>query len=92
MVHWDCPWDVEEDSNILKGIYDYGMGNWEQIKMDTDLNLYNKVCVKELQRSWKTDIFNSPDLLWNVLKNLLVCHYNTMRASVVCSFYFLRIN
>jgi len=51
MVHWDCPWDVEEDSNILKGIYDYGMGNWEQIKMDTDLNLYNKVCVKELQRS-----------------------------------------
>ncbi|XP_060556044.1 chromodomain-helicase-DNA-binding protein 1-like isoform X5 [Ruditapes philippinarum] len=43
MVHWDCSWDVEEDSNLLKGIYDYGMGNWEQIKMDQELGLYDKI-------------------------------------------------
>ena len=42
-VHWDCPWDTEEDSNLLKGIYEYGMGSWESIKMDPDLNLYEKV-------------------------------------------------
>ncbi len=43
LVHWDCPWDTEEDSNLLKGIYEYGMGSWESIKMDPDLSLYEKV-------------------------------------------------
>ena len=42
-VHWDCSWDVEEDSSLLKGVYEYGMGNWESIKMDSDLHLYDKV-------------------------------------------------
>lgn len=42
-VHWDCAWDVADDSNLLKGIYEYGMGSWEAIKMDTDLGLYEKV-------------------------------------------------
>ena len=45
-AHWDCPWETEEDSNLLKGIYEYGMGNWEAIKMDPDLNLHDKVCFK----------------------------------------------
>lgn len=43
MVHWDCSWDVDEDSRLLKGIYTYGMGNWEQIKMDKDFDLDDKV-------------------------------------------------
>ena len=43
LVHWDCSWDVEEDSSLLKGIYDHGLGNWEQIKMDQELGLYEKV-------------------------------------------------
>jgi hypothetical protein len=44
-VHWDCPWDVMDDSNLLKGIYEYGMGSWESIKMDTELKLHDKVGV-----------------------------------------------
>lgn len=42
-VHWDCIWDVEEDSNLLKGIYEYGLGSWEAIKMDPNLQLHDKV-------------------------------------------------
>jgi chromodomain-helicase-DNA-binding protein 1 len=42
-VHWDCSWDVEEDSHLLKGIYEYGMGNWESVKMDPDSDLHDKV-------------------------------------------------
>ncbi|XP_060072209.1 chromodomain-helicase-DNA-binding protein 1-like isoform X1 [Ylistrum balloti] len=42
-VHWDCPWDIEEDSNLLKGIHEYGMGSWEAIKMDPCLNLHDKI-------------------------------------------------
>jgi chromodomain-helicase-DNA-binding protein 1 len=45
---WDCSWGIEEDSNLLKGIYDYGMGNWEQIKMDQELGLYDKVFIFSL--------------------------------------------
>ncbi|XP_060589664.1 chromodomain-helicase-DNA-binding protein 1-like [Ruditapes philippinarum] len=40
---YDCNWDVEDDSNLLKGIYEYGMGNWEKIKMDQELGLYDKI-------------------------------------------------
>ncbi|ESO89597.1 hypothetical protein LOTGIDRAFT_218699 [Lottia gigantea] len=43
MVHWDCPWDKEEDVNLLKGCYEYGVGNWEAIKMDKDLHLELKI-------------------------------------------------
>ena len=43
-VHWDCPWDTDQDTNLLQGIYEYGMGSWESIKMDPDLDLHEKVC------------------------------------------------
>ncbi|XP_041371367.1 chromodomain-helicase-DNA-binding protein 1-like isoform X2 [Gigantopelta aegis] len=42
-VHWDCPWEVEDDSNLLKGVYEYGMGSWEAIKMDPELELHEKI-------------------------------------------------
>ena len=43
IVHWDCPWDIEEDSKLLKGVYEYGMGSWEAMKMDPHLQLDDKV-------------------------------------------------
>ncbi|XP_050400629.1 chromodomain-helicase-DNA-binding protein 1 isoform X1 [Patella vulgata] len=43
VVHWDCLWEKEDDCNLLKGIYDYGVGSWEAIKMDPDLNLHKKI-------------------------------------------------
>jgi len=43
-VHrFDCHWTVDDDRNLLKGIYSYGMGNWEAIKMDSELKLSDKV-------------------------------------------------
>ncbi|XP_074651720.1 chromodomain-helicase-DNA-binding protein 1-like isoform X2 [Tubulanus polymorphus] len=43
-AHWDCPWDIEEDSMLLVGIHEYGMGSWEAIKMDPDLStLHDKI-------------------------------------------------
>ncbi|XP_048418921.1 chromodomain-helicase-DNA-binding protein 2 isoform X1 [Stegostoma tigrinum] len=42
-VHFDTDWGVEEDSNLLIGIYECGYSNWEQIKMDPDLQLTNKI-------------------------------------------------
>ena len=43
MRTWDCPWGVEDDSKLLVGIYEYGMGSWEQIQSDPSLKLQKKV-------------------------------------------------
>lgn len=42
-VHWGVPWDVPDDSMLLVGIYEYGLGSWEAIKADQSLSLSSKV-------------------------------------------------
>ena len=41
--NWDCTWGPEDDSNFLIGIFEYGMGSWEQIQSDPTLQLNKKV-------------------------------------------------
>ncbi|XP_020941058.1 chromodomain-helicase-DNA-binding protein 1 isoform X2 [Sus scrofa] len=41
-AHFDIDWGKEDDSNLLIGIYEYGYGSWEMIKMDPDLSLTHK--------------------------------------------------
>lgn len=40
---WDVEWEIEDDVALLKGIYRYGLGSWEAIKMDPDYGLAEKV-------------------------------------------------
>uniref|UniRef100_A0A8C5RMH6 Chromodomain helicase DNA binding protein 1 n=1 Tax=Laticauda laticaudata TaxID=8630 RepID=A0A8C5RMH6_LATLA len=42
-AHFDMDWGKEDDSNLLIGIYEYGYGSWEMIKMDPDLSLTHKI-------------------------------------------------
>lgn len=49
-VHWGVPWDVPDDSMLLVGIFEYGLGSWEAIKADQSLELSSKV-KKKLQQS-----------------------------------------
>jgi hypothetical protein len=44
--HWDCPWDSKDDISLLTGIYEYGYGNWEWIKMDSNLGLSDKILIE----------------------------------------------
>ncbi|ETE65957.1 Chromodomain-helicase-DNA-binding protein 2, partial [Ophiophagus hannah] len=41
-AHFDVEWGVDEDSSLLRGIYEHGCGNWELIKSDPELNLTEK--------------------------------------------------
>lgn len=41
--HFDTTWTIAEDSALLRGIYEHGMGSWEAMKMDTSLNLGDKI-------------------------------------------------
>jgi len=43
MRAWDCVWGPEDDTNLLLGIYEYGMGSWEQIQSDPSFGLNKKV-------------------------------------------------
>ncbi|KAG7154403.1 Chromodomain-helicase-DNA-binding protein 1-like, partial [Homarus americanus] len=45
-VHWDVPWGIADDSRLLRGIYEYGLGSWEQIKGDPALNLDDKILLE----------------------------------------------
>lgn len=40
---WDVEWKIEDDSKLLAGIHEYGLGSWEAIKMDPTYNLAEKV-------------------------------------------------
>lgn len=42
-VHWGVTWDVPDDSMLLVGIFEYGLGSWEAIKADESLSLTSKV-------------------------------------------------
>merc|ERR1711962_311906 len=42
-AHFDVSWSLEEDSKLLLGIYDHGLGSWEQVKSDKELGLGDKI-------------------------------------------------
>jgi len=42
-VRWGVPWSAVEDSKLLVGLYEHGMGNWLDIKQNKPLGLQDKV-------------------------------------------------
>ncbi|XP_034241206.1 chromodomain-helicase-DNA-binding protein 1 isoform X3 [Thrips palmi] len=46
-ANFDCDWAAEDDSALLKGIHQYGMGSWEAIKLDSSLGLSDKIVLNE---------------------------------------------
>lgn len=43
VAHFDVDWDLQDDIQLLLGIYEHGFGNWDLIKTDPDLKLADKV-------------------------------------------------
>ncbi|XP_064609561.1 LOW QUALITY PROTEIN: chromodomain-helicase-DNA-binding protein 1-like [Liolophura sinensis] len=70
-VHWDCLWDSSDDSNLLKGIYEYGIGNWESIKMDPEFNLHQKILPDGEHKPQAKHLQTRADYLLKVLKKHL---------------------
>ncbi|MEQ2207514.1 hypothetical protein XENOCAPTIV_013718, partial [Xenoophorus captivus] len=42
VAHFDVEWDLQDDTQLLLGIYEHGFGNWDQLKTDPDLQLAEK--------------------------------------------------
>uniref|UniRef100_A0AAX7VBV7 DNA helicase n=1 Tax=Astatotilapia calliptera TaxID=8154 RepID=A0AAX7VBV7_ASTCA len=43
VAHFDVDWDLQDDIQLLLGIYEHGFGNWDLIKTDSDLKLADKI-------------------------------------------------
>lgn len=46
-ANFDVEWTAEDDSKLLRGIYQYGIGSWEAMKMDPSLNLAEKILTND---------------------------------------------
>jgi len=46
-ANFDIEWAAEEDSKLLNGIFQYGMGSWEAIKVDPSLCLGEKILLND---------------------------------------------
>ena len=43
-VNWPgVRWTAVDDAKLLIGVYEHGLGNWENIRSDSTLGLSNKV-------------------------------------------------
>uniref|UniRef100_A0A8C2XSK1 Chromodomain helicase DNA binding protein 2 n=1 Tax=Cyclopterus lumpus TaxID=8103 RepID=A0A8C2XSK1_CYCLU len=43
IAHFDFDWELQDDVQLLLGIYEHGFGNWDLIKTDPDLKLADKI-------------------------------------------------
>ncbi|XP_070543055.1 chromodomain-helicase-DNA-binding protein 1-like isoform X2 [Ptychodera flava] len=50
LAHWDVDWGNEEDSGLLRGVYEYGIGSWEAIKMDPELGIQDKILLPDSEK------------------------------------------
>lgn len=46
-ANYDVDWGAAEDSALLRGVYQYGMGSWEAIKMDPSLGISEKILAND---------------------------------------------
>lgn len=46
VAHFDVDWDLQDDVQLLLGIYEHGFGNWDLIKTDPDLKLADKANIQ----------------------------------------------
>merc|ERR1711879_657090 len=67
-VHWDCFWNIDDDSSLLKGVYEYGMGSYEAIKMDDNLGLGDRILPDGELKPQAKHLQTRVDYLLKVLK------------------------
>ncbi|KAL3289544.1 hypothetical protein HHI36_022961 [Cryptolaemus montrouzieri] len=70
-AHFDVDWDANEDSKLLQGIYLYGMGSWEQIKLDPSFGIGDKILLNEDKKPQAKHLQTRAEYLLKVLKKQL---------------------
>lgn len=69
--NFDVEWEIEDDSKLLRGVYQYGIGSWEAIKMDPGLGISDKILLNEDKKPQAKHLQTRTEYLLKILKNLL---------------------
>lgn len=67
-ANFDIDWDAEDDSKLLCGIYQYGIGSWEAMKIDPSLNLSNKILLSEDKKPQAKHLQSRAEYLLKIIK------------------------
>ncbi|XP_030756213.1 chromodomain-helicase-DNA-binding protein 1 [Sitophilus oryzae] len=70
-AHFDVEWGTEEDTKLLRGIYLYGIGSWEQIKLDPSLKIGDKILMNEDKKPQAKHLQSRAEYLLKILKKQL---------------------
>ncbi|XP_065355971.1 chromodomain-helicase-DNA-binding protein 1 [Calliphora vicina] len=67
-ANFDVEWGDEEDSKLLCGIYQYGIGSWEQMKMDPSLKLTEKILHNDDRKPQAKHLQSRAEYLLKIIK------------------------
>lgn len=70
-ANFDVEWKVEDDSRLLCGIYQYGIGSWEAMKMDPSLNLAEKILTNENKKPQAKHLQSRAEYLLKIIRKNL---------------------
>lgn len=67
-ANYDFDWDITDDSKLLIGVYLYGLGSWEAIKIDSALGLSDKILSNEDKKPQAKHLLCRSEYLLKMLK------------------------
>ncbi|XP_055908195.1 chromodomain-helicase-DNA-binding protein 1 [Eupeodes corollae] len=67
-ANFDVEWAKEDDSRLLCGIYQYGIGSWEAMKMDPSLNLTEKILPNDTKKPQAKHLQSRAEYLLKIIK------------------------
>lgn len=67
-ANFDLEWTAEDDSKLLCGIYQYGIGSWEAMKMDPSLNLGDKILSNDNKKPQAKHLQSRAEYLLKIIK------------------------
>lgn len=67
-ANFDVDWDADDDSKLLCGIYQYGIGSWEAMKMDPSLNLVHKILLNDERKPQGKHLQSRAEYLLKIIK------------------------
>lgn len=66
--NFDVDWGLPEDSALLRGIYQYGLGSWEAIKMDPSLGISDKILANDDKKPQAKHLQTRAEYLLKILR------------------------
>lgn len=67
-ANFDVEWELTEDSALLRGIYQYGLGSWEAIKMDPSLGISDKILSNDEKKPQAKHLLTRAEYLLKILR------------------------